>query len=151
MSKISDAYVVNGVIYNAVMDIIYRNTLNQADSCLIICADDEVFEQAMNTVTNKYPHAIGVNFKADSGMVQQVYKSDIYIEHAGIFPKEDSPAVSVPIEGDPFPRVAAPRYRNRFVVMTKKVFDEAAPEDFDLTDWDELGVKHFIASTGGAY
>ena len=151
MSKASEMYVVNGVIHNEIANIIAANTLNQVDSCLIICATDEVFEQAMNTVINKYPHAAGLCLKADSGMVQQVYKSDIYIEHAGILPKEDSPAVSVPIEGDPFPRVAAPRYRNRFVVMTKKVFDEAAPEDFDLTDWDELGVKHFIASTGGAY
>ena len=151
MSKISEAYVVNGVIHNQIMDIIYRNTLNQVDSCLVVCADDEVFEQAMNTVINKYPHAIGVNFKADSGMVQQVYKSDIYIEHAGILPKEDNLAASIPVPGDPFPRAAAPRYRNRFVVMTEKVFDTADPEDFGIDDWDELGVKHFIASTGGAY
>ena len=149
MSKISEAYVVNGVIHNQIMDIIARNTLNRIDSCLVICADNEIFEQAMNTVINRYPHAIGVNFKADSGMVQKVYKADIYIEHAGILPKEDNSAASAPIDGDPFPRAAAPRYRNRFVVMTRDVYDTADSNDKD--EWDKLGVKHFIASTGGAY
>jgi hypothetical protein len=163
MSKISDAYVVNGVIHNQIMDIIARNTLNRVDSCLVICADDEVFEQAMNTVINRYPQAIGVTVKADAGTVQQVYKSDIWIEHAGILPKEDTLLEESDLEeggseeestepnliADPFPRAVAHRYRNRFMVMTQRVYDAADSADRD--EWDALGVKHFIASTGGAY
>jgi hypothetical protein len=75
---------------------------------------------------------------------------DFFIEHAGILPKGTDPfdtsnmAQNNP--GHPFPRAAAPRYRNRFFMVTKAFYDANTA----AVDGMSLGVKHIVASTGGA-
>jgi hypothetical protein len=54
--KHSDILVKNGIIYNEITDVIAKLKLQKGDkTALVICLDDEIFDQAMQTVANRFP------------------------------------------------------------------------------------------------
>lgn len=54
--KHSDILVKNGIIYNEITDVIAKLKLQEGNkAALVVCLDDEIFDQAMQTVANRFP------------------------------------------------------------------------------------------------
>lgn len=60
--KHSDILSKNGIIYNEITDVISKLKLQEGNkTALVICLDDEIFDQAMITVSNRFPEkSVGV-------------------------------------------------------------------------------------------
>ena len=60
--KHSDILVKNGIIYNEITDVISKLKLQDGNkTALVICLDNEIFDQAMVTVANRFPeNSVGV-------------------------------------------------------------------------------------------
>lgn len=67
--KHSDILSKNGIIFNEITDVISRLKLQNGDkTALVICLDNEIFDEAMITVANRFPrNSVGVLTAPNSG------------------------------------------------------------------------------------
>lgn len=67
--KHSDILSKNGIIFNQITDIVARAELSLSDKkLLVICHDNEVFDEAMTTLMNRVPQATGLVLKPNPGV-----------------------------------------------------------------------------------
>lgn len=84
--KSSDIYVINGVIFNPIMDIVERARVANKTPLLCICEDIEIFDEAMKTLVNRYPQGTGYVLAPNSGekMKARYTTSAIYFDAEGM-------------------------------------------------------------------
>lgn len=75
--KHSDILSKNGIIFNMITDIMAKAELNTKEDInnplvktdiLVICNDNEIFDEAMTTLMNRYPQATGLVLKPNPGI-----------------------------------------------------------------------------------
>lgn len=119
--KHSDIYVKNGIIFNEIANIIKRARLAKKQNLLVLCNDEEVFDESMKTIMNRYPNAIGLVLIPNPGA--KMGKRDTVVKFY-----DELQGLSYTIE-----------------IMTKEQY-EAQKEVIDAKTYD---VKHTIMWTGG--
>ena len=84
--KHSDILTKNGVIYNPITDIMAKARLARKETILVICNDNEIFDEAMKTLATRFPKASGLVLAPNPGVVAGKKNTTvrIYDDHAGI-------------------------------------------------------------------
>lgn len=83
--KQSNMFTLNGVIYHPITKIIGDAKLKEKTDILVITENDEVFDEGMITIMNRFPQAVGVKTAPNSGckLGKRNANVSIYIEQYG--------------------------------------------------------------------
>lgn len=83
--KQSDFFTKNGILFHPITPIIENAKQLAKSDILVICENDEVFDEGMITIMNRFPQALGTLSKPNAGckMGKRNTKVSIYITQYG--------------------------------------------------------------------
>ena len=83
--KQSNFFTKNGVLFHPISKIIENAKQLAKTDILVICENEEVFDEGMITIMNRFPQAMGLVLAPNSGckMGKRNAKVSIYIEKFG--------------------------------------------------------------------
>lgn len=77
--KFSNYYSYCGIINHPITQIIENLKIKDPKECVVVCLTDEIFDEAMTTIMNRFPQAIGLVTIPNPGVIMGKRVSDVVI------------------------------------------------------------------------
>lgn len=77
--KFSNYYSYCGIIHHPITQIIENLKIKDPKECVVVCLTDEIFDEAMTTIMNRFPQAVGLVTIPNPGVIMGKRVADVVI------------------------------------------------------------------------